>query len=163
MIILNIKYSLFITYKIDKSSSMAFKSIQSNLLPPLIKLQSKERKLSGDSQNNIDDCELGKISNKISSFDLDDLFAKDMKIITEKENGKMNVDLKTNDKNDNKNKKNQQSNKKRIDKSKITDLEVIKILNGFIFILFLIFIVCLNLFGLFILPYFYKKSLSIND
>jgi hypothetical protein len=50
-----------------------------------------------------------------------------------------------------------------IEKATVTDLEVIKILNGFIFILFLIFIICLNLFGLFILPYFVKKSLSIDD
>ena len=43
------------------------------------------------------------------------------------------------------------------------DLLLIKILNRFIFILFLLFIVCLNVFSLIILPYFVKKSLSIDD
>ncbi len=43
------------------------------------------------------------------------------------------------------------------------DMVLIKILNRFIFILFLVFIVCLNVFSLLILPYFVKPSLSIDD
>jgi hypothetical protein len=48
-------------------------------------------------------------------------------------------------------------------KKSITDLEIIKILNKFVFCCFLFFIVSLNLFGLFIFPYFIRKPLSIND
>lgn len=43
------------------------------------------------------------------------------------------------------------------------DLLLIKILNRFIFFLFLLFIVFLNVFSLIILPYFVRKSLSIDD
>jgi hypothetical protein len=43
------------------------------------------------------------------------------------------------------------------------DLNVISVLNKFMFYVFLIFILCLNLFGLYIFPYYLKKPLSINE
>jgi hypothetical protein len=47
--------------------------------------------------------------------------------------------------------------------SNITDLEIIDILNKFIFFMFLIFILSLNFFGLYVLPYYVKQPLSIDD
>ena len=41
--------------------------------------------------------------------------------------------------------------------------ELIRILNIFAFFVFLTFVICLNLVGLFILPYFVKTSLTLND
>ena len=46
---------------------------------------------------------------------------------------------------------------------KSDDLDLIKILNGFVFIIFFIFIVILNILCLFALPYFFQESLSIYD
>ena len=46
---------------------------------------------------------------------------------------------------------------------KSDDLDLIRILNGFIFIMFFIFIVILNILCLFALPYFLQESLSIYD
>jgi hypothetical protein len=53
----------------------------------------------------------------------------------------------------------------KIDKCKLylDDFERIKIMNKFVFILYLIYFLLLNLLCLFILPVFFKKSLSIND
>lgn len=45
----------------------------------------------------------------------------------------------------------------------IPDLKIINILNQFVFLLFLIFILGLNIFGLIILPYFIRKPLSLDD
>lgn len=44
-----------------------------------------------------------------------------------------------------------------------TDLLIIDILNRFIFFMFLFFILSLNFLGLYILPYFLKKPLTIDD
>jgi hypothetical protein len=41
--------------------------------------------------------------------------------------------------------------------------ELIRILNIFAFFVFLSFVICLNVIGLFILPYFMKTALTLND
>jgi hypothetical protein len=55
------------------------------------------------------------------------------------------------------------SNNININYNKRHDSDLIKILNAFIFIIFLVFIVCLNILCLFALPYFFQESLSISD
>lgn len=48
-------------------------------------------------------------------------------------------------------------------KIELTDLEVLQILNRFVFVLFLLFIIALNLISLFVYPYFIKVPLSIDE
>lgn len=48
-------------------------------------------------------------------------------------------------------------------KKKLSEEKIINILNNFVFILFLIFIVALHLISLIILPYFIKTPLTIED
>lgn len=48
-------------------------------------------------------------------------------------------------------------------KEQLSEENIIKILNNFVFLLFLIFIVALHLISLIILPYFIKTPLSIED
>ena len=48
-------------------------------------------------------------------------------------------------------------------KLELTDLEVLQILNRFVFVLFLLFIIALNLISLFVYPYFIKVPLSIDE
>ena len=45
----------------------------------------------------------------------------------------------------------------------LNELEIIKILNRFVLILHFIYIVNLNMLCLYILPFYFKKSLSVND
>jgi len=45
----------------------------------------------------------------------------------------------------------------------LTDLEVLGILNKFVFTLFLLFIIGLNVFSLIVYPYLFKKPLAIDD
>ena len=56
-------------------------------------------------------------------------------------------------------------NFEQIDEKKkfLDDFEKIKVINQFIFVLYLIYFLVLNLLCLFILPFYFKKSLSIND
>ena len=51
----------------------------------------------------------------------------------------------------------------KFDKSKITNIDIIKVLNFFLFLSFLFYIICVHLIGLVILPLFFKKPLTIND
>lgn len=48
-------------------------------------------------------------------------------------------------------------------KIQLTDVFLIHVLNKFVFYLFLIFIIILNLLLLYIFPYHLKKNLVIND
>lgn len=47
--------------------------------------------------------------------------------------------------------------------NQLSDSRIIKILNEFVFLLFLTFIILLNLIGLVILPYFIKQPMSIDN
>ncbi len=51
----------------------------------------------------------------------------------------------------------------RIVKAELTDLEVLGILNRFVFTLFLLFIIGLNIFALMVYPYLIKIPLTIDD
>ncbi len=48
-------------------------------------------------------------------------------------------------------------------KAELTDLEVLGILNRFVFTLFLLFIIALNVFALMVYPYLIKIPLTIDD
>lgn len=45
----------------------------------------------------------------------------------------------------------------------LSDMRIIKILNEFVFYLFLLFCISLNIFGLVIFPYFIKQPLAVDD
>ena len=66
--------------------------------------------------------------------------------------------VKTNGKN-----ANEQVMKSRSDKDQITDIIVIKILNLFMFYLFLLFAIILNLAGLWLFPYYLRKPQEITE
>jgi hypothetical protein len=49
------------------------------------------------------------------------------------------------------------------EKTLLDDIEMIKVINQFVFVLYLIYFLALNLLCLYILPFYFKKSLSITD